>query len=342
MPVAVVIAAVFGAAIGGLVVAAIVGDDAAPAVPRAPLELPGDRLDVAGVVDLVGQSVVTVTSANGGAVGTGVVLSADGEIVTNAHVVNGFADLAVLLSGETEPRAAAVVGLDANNDLAVIRLDDASGVVPAGLARPDDVQVGDDVVAIGYALQLDGAPSVTRGIVSALGRSLETPDGVLDGLIQTDAAISSGNSGGPLVNARGEVVGINTAVARSGGSVAANNIGFAISIAEAMPVIERLRNGEGADGAPIAAGFLGVDLGDRRDGGAGAVIVGVAPDTPAALAGLQGDDVVVAVGDTPIGGAAGLAAAIRDASPGSELILSVVRNGESLTVPVTLAERPGG
>lgn len=347
--VAVGVAGLLGAMIGGLVVAALTGDDESvtPVAPRPPLELPGDRLDVAGIVGLVGPSVVTVTSSldggeagSSGAVGTGVIISADGDIVTNAHVVNGFPELAVLLAGETDPRRAAVVGLDANNDLAVIRLDDPSGVTPAVFAPAGDVQVGDDVVAIGYALHLDGAPSVTRGIVSALDRNLETEDGVLDGLIQTDAAISSGNSGGPLVNARGEVIGINTAVARSGGSVAANNIGFAISVAEAMPVIDRIRNGEGADGAPIAAGFLGVDLGDRRDGGSGAVVLDVAGGTPAESAGLRENDVVVGVGESPIGSAAGLAATIRDSKPGTELVLSVIRDGEALKVPVTLAERP--
>lgn len=348
--------AVFSGLIGGLIGAALVDGDedgrpeqvsVSTTAPRAPLEIPGDRLDVAAIVSAVAPSVVTITAspagddASIGATGTGVVLSAAGEIVTNAHVIEGFASVAVLVAGESNPRTAAVVASDPNNDLAVLRVDDATGLVPALIASPEDVQVGDDVVAIGYALQLDGAPSVTRGIVSALGRTLETEAGVLDGLIQTDAAISSGNSGGPLVNARGEVVGINTAVARSGGSVAANNIGFSISIAEAMPVLDALRNGEGGVGSPIAAGFLGVDLGNRRDGGTGAVVLDVGPDTPAAAAGLQTNDVVTSVDGTAILSAAGLAAAIRDSRPGTVLTLDVVRNGETLIVPVTLAERTG-
>lgn len=344
--VALAVTALLSSAIGGLVVAAV-RDDPGPSatVSRAPLELPGDRLDVAGIVSAVGPSVVTITSSNGdtaadsSAVGTGVVLSTDGEIVTNAHVVTGFKKVSVLVIGESEPRTAAVVATDPNNDLAVVRVDQPKGLTPATFALAGDVEVGDDVVAIGYALHLDGAPSVTRGIVSALGRTLETDTGVLDGLIQTDAAISSGNSGGPLVNARGEVVGINTAVARSGPEIAANNIGFAISIAEAMPAIDALRGGAGADGAPIAAGFLGVDLGNRRDGGAGAVVIDVVPDTPAAAAGLAANDIVVGVGDVQIGSAAGLAAAIRDSKPGDELTLQVVRSGETLTITVTLGER---
>jgi putative serine protease PepD len=338
------------AGLGGCIGARLGGGHDTTRIIRDPLEIPGDRLDVAAIVELLSPSVVTITATDSdsdsagrtsGSVGTGVILSVEGEIVTNAHVVAGRTKIAVLLSGEREPRVAAVVATDSNNDLAVIRLDDPQGVVPAVFDLTGDVQVGDDVVAIGYALHLDGAPSVTRGIVSALGRSLETEDTVLDGLLQTDAAISSGNSGGPLVNARGEVIGINTAAARSGPSVAANGIGFAISIPEAWPVIDDLRSGKGADGAPIAAGFLGVDLANRRDGGTGAVIVGISPGTPAEQAGLQPDDLVVSVDGTTIGSAAGLAAAIRDAQPGDQLTLEVIRSGETLTVPVTLVERTG-
>lgn len=348
---------VFSGLIGGLVGAALAGDDddsggsaavtTVDPIRRAPLEIPGDRLDVAAIVEMVAPSVVTITAgpAGGGAAigatGTGVVLSAEGEIVTNEHVLAGFPSIAVLVAGERDPRPAAIVATDPNNDLAVIRVDDPTGLVPARFADPDDIQVGDDVVAIGYALQLDGAPSVTRGIVSALDRNLETEAGVLDGLIQTDAAISSGNSGGPLVNAFGEVVGINTAVARSGPAVAANNIGFAISMQEAGPVIDQLRTGGGTATSPIASGFLGVDLGNRADGGTGAVIIEVGPDTPADSAGLRADDVVTAVDGKAILSAAGLAAAIRDATPGTVLTLELIRAGETVVVPVTLAERTG-
>ena len=139
------------------------------------------------------------------------------------------------------------------------------------------------MVAIGFALDLDGGPSVTLGIVSALDRTLDSPRGALDGLIQTDAAISSGNSGGPLVNDAGEVVGIDTAVARGDAITAVSNVGFAISVGEALPIIESLR--EQADGAAVE-GFLGVGLDDRIDGGQGAIVAEVEPGTPAADAGV--------------------------------------------------------
>src|SRR5690606_23526660 len=247
---------------------------------------------------------------------------------TNAHVVDGAEQVHVRLSGETEPRDAEVLAADAGNDLALVQLTDVDGVelTPAALAAADDIALGEDVVAIGFALDLDGAPSVTRGIVSALDRTLSTQDGgALDGLIQTDAAISSGNSGGPLVNASGQVVGINTAVATSSFTTAANNVGFAISMAEALPVLDQLR--AAADGNPREEGFLGVNVVDRRDGGQGAVISDVSPDTPASAAGVRSGDVVIAINGEPVVGSTGLVAAIRDLEPGDEITLTVMRDG---------------
>ena len=169
-------------------------------------------------------------------------MSSDGEILTNAHVVEGASTVKVTLAGEAQSRDADVVGTDVANDLALLKLSGVSGLPAAALGESDEVRVGDDVVAIGNALALRGGPTVTRGIISALDRTLDTQDATMTGLIQTDASISSGNSGGPLVDATGKVIGINTAVAASGGGTAAENIGFAIAIDTAKPVIERLRN----------------------------------------------------------------------------------------------------
>ena len=152
-------------------------------------------------------------TSTGQAAGTGIVLSADGQVLTNAHVVAGATSIEVNLPGETSARAATVVGVDTANDIAVLKLTDATGVVAAPLGDSSTLAVGDDVVAIGNALALEGGLTVTRGIVSALGRSIEDETGSLTGLIQTDAPISSGNSGGPLVNASGQVIGMNTAAA---------------------------------------------------------------------------------------------------------------------------------
>jgi S1-C subfamily serine protease len=153
-------------------------------------------------------------------------------------------------------------------------------------------------------------------------------DGALDGLIQTDTAISSGNSGGPLVNTRGQVIGINTAVFQSSSEVAANNVGFSISVAEALPVIEELR--AQANGQARTEGYLGVSVLDRNDGGLGAMIAEVSPGSPADLAGMQVD----------VDGQPALVAAIRDKSPGDTIKIDVLRDGERITLTAKLIERP--
>ena len=360
MPVLAAAAMLGAGAIGGVVGASIadVGTTSVtgqPAVIRAEptaveqtstASSDAGTINVASVVDALAPSIVNVSvtvgpGADTTAVGTGFVISAEGEVVTNAHVVAGATDVRVRVFGEREPRSAEIVGLDPGNDLAVIRVTDPSGLTPVQFSAENSTTVGEDVVAIGFALDLDGGPSVTRGIVSGLERTLETEDGALDGLIQTDAAISSGNSGGPLVNAAGEVVGINTAVARSGPEVAATNIGFAISTDEALPVIERLRGGLGSDSQPVVQGFLGVTIGDRTDGGQGAVITEVVADSPAEAAGLLVNDVVVAIDGHDVAGSAGLVAAIRDREPGDDLVLEIQRDGSPVELVITLVERTG-
>lgn len=210
----------------------------------------GQALDVAGALARVQQAVASIDTkvqtrrgpfvSRGEGAGTGVVIDSDGYILTNAHVVDGATSIEVTLSGESKRREATVVASDATSDIAVLHVDDTEGLVAADIADAHPTRVGDQVIAIGNALSLEGGLTVTQGIVSALDRSIDTERGTLTDLIQTDAAISSGNSGGPLVNADGEVVGINTAVAGSYGGVQATNIGFAISIDKALAVAESL------------------------------------------------------------------------------------------------------
>lgn len=300
-------------------------------------------VDVAGVVERISPSVVTVVASSGGNVGpgrstgTGVVITSDGEILTNSHVVEGSDDVRVLFGDTIDPIPAVVLAADPGNDLALLKID-LDGLAPAVFADPDSIAIGDEVVAVGFALDLDGGPTVTRGIVSALNRTIANSDGALDGLIQTDAAISSGNSGGPLLNANGEVIGINTAVFQSSFNTAANNVGFAISVGEALPVIETLR--DLADGETRVEGYLGVGLEDRNDGGRGAVITDVGPGSPAFRAGIEAGDIVVDVDGTPIDGQGALIAAIRDRSPGDTVAIDVLRGGSRLTLTATLVERP--
>src|SRR6266496_1202688 len=146
-------------------------------------------------------------------------------------------------NGESQSRTATLVGIDTSADLALLKITGASGLPTVTIGKSSEMAVGDDVVAIGNALALQGGPTVTSGIVSALNRSIDTGSGQMTGLIQTDASISSGNSGGPLVNAAGQVIGINSAAAASSQSTTAQNIDFAIPIDKAMTVVEQLRSG---------------------------------------------------------------------------------------------------
>lgn len=310
--------------------------------PRAQ---PLPRLDVETVANDVAPSVVAVQSSlvvNGRAgesMGTGVVVTSDGEIVTNAHVVGDAKTVHVRLNGESEPREAAVVIADTGRDLALLRVK-ATGLHPAQFAAPDDVRIGDEVLAIGYALDLDGDPTVTLGIVSSLDRTLATEGGALKGLIQTDAAISSGNSGGPLVNALGQVIGINTLVSSTDIGSTANGLGFAISTAELLPAIDVLR--AEANGHQFMAGYLGVQLDRRRDGGSGALVTQVVAGSPAAHAGIEVGDVVVALDGQPITGQVALVATIRSLGPGERVTVSLVHDGSARDVTAVLAERPPG
>jgi S1-C subfamily serine protease len=312
----------------------------AVAAPRT--DEPGP-IDVAAVADEVGISVVAiqrvigVDGELGESAGTGLIVTSDGEIVTNAHVVADADTVNVRLPGESEPRLGAVVAVDASNDLALVRID-ATGLAAATFADPADIRVGDDVVAIGYALDLDGDPSVTRGVVSALDRTLSTRAGALNGLIQTDAAISSGNSGGPLIDAFGRVVGINTAVAYGDVDTAANSVGFAISVAELLPELDDLRRA--AAGDALEQGHLGVGLDGRHDGGRGAVVTQVELGSAAEQAGLVDGDVVVTANGVDVLGADDLIATVRDLAPGTSVVLGVVRAGAPIELTAVLTRRP--
>lgn len=299
------------------------------------------RLDVLGVTEYLTPSVVTISADKGAGVGvgTGMIITEDGEILTNSHVINGASEIRVRLAGETEPREVTLLAEDVGNDLALLRMS-GDGFAPVTFADPQSVRIGDEVVAIGAALGLDGDPSVTLGIVSALGRSVGQGNVFLDGLIQTDAAISSGNSGGPLVNAAGEVVGVNTAVARDNSILTATNVGFAISADEALPIIEALR--DDANGIEREEAYLGVGLQDRSDGGQGVIVTGVELGTPAAEVGLEAGDLIVAVDGAATTGSAALIAAIRDKQPGDSVTVAVVRNAETVELDVALTSRPEG
>ena len=347
----VTLAALIAGTVGGIVSSSLTSDDNSSSSYSAPLLVASDgdvdensvgTTQIAKVAASVAPSVVTISSTSqseagsGESVGTGIFLTATGEILTNAHVVEGATKIQVRLYNETEPRAGKVLAADVGNDLALVKIE-GTNFKPAQFADPKAIRIGDAVIAIGYALNLDGGPSVTTGIVSALNRTITTENGALNGLIQTDTAISSGNSGGPLVNYKAEVVGINTAVARGDTSTAANNIGFAVSTKEVLRVVELLR--KQAKGETRKEGYLGVGLTDRADGGQGAVIANVQSGSPAAKAGVKEGDVILAINDEPITGRAGMIAIVRDALPEETITMKLERGKEIITVKATLTER---
>ena len=291
-------------------------------------------INVPAVLAMVSPSVVEVTSdsTQGTVTGTGFAISADGEILTNAHVVADATKITVRLANEPSARDATVVGRDDTSDIALLKVASGAALTPAKLGTTASTQVGEPVVAIGYALGLRGAPTVSAGIVSALGRSL----GDLSGLVQTDAAISPGNSGGPLVNARGEVIGVNTASVTARGQEG-ENIGFAIAIDDATQIADSLRSG----GVPTQ-GLLGVSTQDNTGNDLGAAVLSVTPGGPAAQAGVQAGDVITAVDGVTVADSAALAKAIRSHKPGDSVKLTVDRNGASQTLTPTLGKRTNG
>ncbi len=348
--------AVIAALVGGVVGAGIYGavDRAADtgngaqlrtsgAEPGSNTALVGSPLDIQGVLDKVQPAVVAigVTGFEGRGAGTGMILTPDGEVLTNNHVVEGAARIQVTLNGESEPRQADLVGAEASADLAVIKIRGASGLPTVELGSSTAARVGDDVIAIGNALALPGGPTVTQGIISAKARTL----GGLDDLIQTDAAINRGNSGGPLVNAAGQVIGINTAVIRGAGTEA-EGIGLAIAIDPAKQIIEQLRKG---GLPPDQQAFLGVSTQDlspevkdniRTAANVGAVVAEVVPDSGAAAAGLRRFDVIVAIDGKEVQGAANVRSIIRTKKPGDEVQIEYFRGDERRTTTAKLGTRP--
>ena len=307
---------------------------------------PSDQIartgDIAGILKADVPAVVAIVDDggpdSGGAAGTGFVISADGVIVTNNHVVEGAKKIQAVFSDGTT-RNAKVLGQSVPSDLAVVQVN-ATGLATIELGDSDQVQVGDDVVAIGNALALQGGLSVTRGIISGLHREVGTNSGgSLEDVIQTDAAINPGNSGGPLVDAQGRVIGINTAIADPG---SAQNVGFAIPISNAKTIIEQLRQGK----QPAYLGVSTLDVDQAKADGhdvsvdAGAYVQTVNSGTPAATAGIKVGDVVVEVEGKLVTGAASLGNVIRLYKPGDKVEIKVDRNGDTKTFTATLGEVP--
>jgi putative serine protease PepD len=337
--------------------------------------------EVTGVAAKVVPSVVTISASttSGAGTGSGVILSDDGYVLTNTHVVTldgATADPTLsVTTSDGKVYAATIVGTDPTYDLAVIKLEDAADLTPIEFADSSDLNVGDDAIAIGAPLGLDN--TVTTGIVSALNRSIEiassaAPDDAAEedddqengqsespfqfdfgqgettpqtsatikiAVIQTDAAINPGNSGGALVDGQGKLIGINVAIASSGGTSSgqSGNIGVGFSIPS--NIAQRVAD-EIIESGAATHGLLGATVQDAaslEDATIeGAAIAEVTPDGAADAAGLQSGDIVTRVDDVPVGDAIDLTAQVRAAAAGAEVTLTYVRDGETRTTDVTL------
>jgi putative serine protease PepD len=291
--------------------------------------------DGPGVAFVRSSGITTNTpfgSERGVATGSGFVLDRHGNILTNAHVVDGARKVTVRFGGSGSEVPAQVVATDNSNDLAVLRVDPSTVALhPLALAGTSSVHVGDPVAAIGNPFGFDR--TITAGIVSAVQRQITAPDGfTIDHVIQTDAAINPGNSGGPLIDAQGRVVGINSQIATGGNGDANVGIGFAIPIATAKHELGALERG-----GTVQHAFLGVGTVPGRGG---VVVKRVQGGSPAAKAGLRAGDVIVSLAGRPVRDPSALAAAVGAHKPGETVTVGYLRNGAHRTASATLARHP--
>ena len=305
--------------------------EVAPLSQQIPPILSENVEPVTAVALAVSPSVVRIDTSTG--TGSGIILDSSGRVVTNAHVVNGASTVEIRLADGTRAEGT-VLGSDPNVDIAIVQIDGEVLFEEADFALSDTVQVGQLAVAIGSPFGLE--QSVTAGIVSAVNRAVPHAN-VIDGsptiveMIQTDAPINPGNSGGALADRQGRVVGMNTSI-RTDGIVSGNlGVGFAIPSDTILLVADRIVNGESLD-----VGFLGVSGQNPALGRAGALIVDVVEDSPAWDGGLMPGDLVVSVDGSPILGMSELAAKIRISSPGTEVEIGVIRNGQEAFFKVIL------
>jgi serine protease Do len=325
----------------------VVEQAARPTPAAVPSQLAGQPLDIQGLLAKASPSVISIDVGAQGlngpeGAGSGFVISADGLAITNDHVAGGGQSLEVRFS-DGKSYKASLVGSSSRDDLALIQIQGAPKLTPATLGNSDGLLVGDDVVAIGNALALGDQPSVTKGIVSALNRTLREETGtVITGVIQTDAAINPGNSGGPLLDAAGEVVGVNTAI--EGNS---QNIGFSIPSNTVSSLIASLKTANGGD-IGQKAGFLGVttmpvdSLDDQTrsqyniTADQGAVVQTVLPGSAADHSGLKVGDVISSVDGQQAKGRDDLGQLIRAKKPGDSVTLGVIRDGKTMSITVKL------
>jgi S1-C subfamily serine protease len=298
---------------------------------------------------------IDVRSAGAEDQGTGMIITSTGYIITNNHVIAsaaGGGTITVTRTGQTTAIPAVLVGTDPTEDVALIRAEGVSGLPTVTLGDSDKLVTGDSVVAIGNALGLAaGTPTVTAGIVSALGRTVTAGDGssseTLHNMIQTDAAINPGNSGGPLLNSAGAVIGMNTAVAGTlPDGTNAQNIGFAIPVSEIKTLLPGLLKG---GTSKVGGAYLGVEITTMTPALAqqygfsvhsGALVSSVVPGSSADKAGIRSGDIIVKMNDTTINTATDVTNFMSAHHAGDSVSIVVVRGTQHLTLHATLGAKP--
>ena len=358
-----VVAAAAGAGIGWGLARAVNNRPVAQATtsPEAPIQqvTPGTSTSPSSTTDAIAAKVspaivdINTVLGNGAAAGTGMLISSTGEILTNNHVVNGSTSITVTVQGRSQKYSAHVVGVDISQDIAVIQIDGSvSGLPTVKFADSSSLEVGQTVVALGNALGRGGAPNVTSGQITALDQTITASSGgssseTLNGMIQSDAVIYEGDSGGALVNTSGQVVGMITAGQAQGFRSSASDVGFAIAANTAVGVVNRIRAHEqAADLTYGQVGFLGVsvqtlDAFSAQQLGlsvsSGALVTSVQPGSGAEAAGIARNSVITKVGGASVTSSDTLGTAIRSHRPCDGVSVTWVNQGGSHTATVTLA-----
>ncbi|MBV8446080.1 MAG: trypsin-like peptidase domain-containing protein [Candidatus Dormibacteraeota bacterium] len=297
----------------------------------------------------ISQTVVDVNSDLGNgetAAGTGIILSTGGQVLTNNHVIEGALHITVAIAGGSSTYQATVVGDDPTDDVAVLQLSNASGLSPATIGDSSRVNVGDNVTVVGNALGRGGPPTSSSGQVTALNQTITATDEnganpeTLTGMIQFDAAIQPGDSGGPLLDSSNHVVGMDTA-GSSQGRRQASNVGYAIPIDSAVAIAHQIASGSGGGNIQRGSGpLLGVDVQDSTVP-PGALVIDVVSGTPADGAGIQAQDVITDINQTSVTSAASLKTALSSHHSGDSVTVHWVDdNGQAHQASVTLASAP--
>jgi S1-C subfamily serine protease len=343
---------------------------APPADAVRPVRGPLTTSEAAALQRSVGPGLVNITaeltSQHAVGAGTGIKLTSDGEVLTNNHVIRGASSLKVTDIGNGHTYSATVIGYDEDHDIAVLQMRGASGLRTATLGDSDSVQIGDQVAAIGNAGGVGGRPSVATGPVTDLDRTINTSDELtgtrerLTGLIEANANVQPGDSGGPMVNTEGEVIGVDVAASVDARSQTPDGTGFAIPINSAMAVVRQIRSGSASDAVHIGeTAMLGVSINPISDravreaaaelgqplpthnGATGAYVTSVGYASPAQQVGLEGGDVITSLDGAPVDSATRLKTLINTHRPGDRVAVSWVQpTGRQQSASVQLVPGP--